>query len=310
MAVPLIPRCRPRSSPLQTMWAAIAFILSSIAIAQVHALALYPRQDASPAISVNGASMVTPGVSSTGPSGSPQGGQQGRRSRCFRHHPLSPYFLTITVTYVRPTYPTAVTLRSSYIPTIPSVVPTPGVSGSTPPESNTSTGLSNGAKITLGVTISVATVAFAALAFFIMRRLRERRAGSSAGVFRREKRAWAPSKITPLRRARVDTKHDGFTYGCRSGIAQCAMRVGSTYISCLDDPTIDAHPEKGNGSLMESTALCARSCTMDRDRGVSPTQRGLGVQPGAFESVYRMCTSIVRRRDWERASDRCNALPM
>ncbi|KAF9501107.1 hypothetical protein BDN71DRAFT_1585354 [Pleurotus eryngii] len=185
------------------MWAAIAFILSSIAIAQVHALALYPRQDTSPAVSVNGASMVTPGVSSMGPV-QLTSGRPARSTITLLPAPPTVTLLsgsvaiqTITVTYARPTYPTAVTLRSSYIPTIPSVVPTPGVSGSTPPESNTSTGLSNGAKIALGVTISVATVAFAALAFFIMRRLRERRAGSSAGVFRREKRAWGALEDHP-----------------------------------------------------------------------------------------------------------------
>lgn len=184
------------------MWAAIPFILSSIAIAQVHALALYPRQDASPAVSVNGVSMVTPGVSSSGPIQLTSGRPARSTITLLPAPPIvtllsgSVAIQTITVTYVQP-YPTAITLRSSYIPTIPSVIPTPGVGGSTPPESNTSTGLSNGAKIALGVTISAATVAFAALAFFIMRRLRERRAGSSAGVFRREKRAWGTLEDHP-----------------------------------------------------------------------------------------------------------------
>ncbi|KDQ34017.1 hypothetical protein PLEOSDRAFT_1088010 [Pleurotus ostreatus PC15] len=180
------------------MWAAFPFILSSIAIAQVHALALYPRQDASPAVSVNGVSLVTPSTT-----GSTSSGRPASTTITLRSAPPVVTFLsgtvairTVTITNVLP-YPTAITLRSSYIPTIPSVIPTPGVGGSTPQESNTSTGLSNGAKIALGVTISAATVAFAALAFFIMRRLRERRAGSSAGVFRREKRAWGALEDHP-----------------------------------------------------------------------------------------------------------------
>ncbi|KAF4604254.1 hypothetical protein EYR40_001435 [Pleurotus pulmonarius] len=184
------------------MWAAIPFILSSVAIAQVHALALYPRQAASPAVSVNGVSMVTPSVSSSGPIQLTPGSPARSTIQLL---PLPPVVTllsgsvpvqTITVTYVQ-SYPTAVTLRSSYIPTIPSVAPTPGVGGNTEQDSSTSTGLSDGAKIALGVTISAATVAFAALAFLIMRRLRERRAGSGAGVFRREKRAWGALEDHP-----------------------------------------------------------------------------------------------------------------
>lgn len=189
------------------MWAAVPFILSSIAIAQVHALAVYPRQGASPAVSVNGVSMVTPGVSSSGPIELTPGSPARSTIQLL---PLPPVVTllsgsvpvqTITVTYVQP-YPTAITLRSSYIPTIPSVIPTPGVGGNTAEDSNT--GLSNGAKIALGVTISAATVAFAALAFLIIRRLRERRDSSGAGVFRKEKRAWGALRDHPTSKGNGD----------------------------------------------------------------------------------------------------------